>query len=127
VVAPLLRVAAHVADRIGQDQEADARDDEHLEHGQRVDEDLDAEAQIAGGEPRPDGRRVRALLRVLAEEENERDDRGHERDEGRPRGDVTGDAWRDARPGERDRDDARGGCDERDPRGLDHALIPGAR
>jgi hypothetical protein len=127
VVAPLLRVAAHVADRVGQDQEADARDDEHLEHGQRVDEDLDAEAEVPRGKPGPDGRRVRALLRVLAQEENERDDRGDERDKGRPGGDVTGDAWRDARTGERDQDDAHRGCDERDPGGLDHALIPGGR
>ena len=69
VVAPLLLVAVHVADGVGEDQEAHAGDDEHHEDRERVDRDLGAEAQVARREPRPERRRVLALLGAVAEEQ----------------------------------------------------------
>jgi hypothetical protein len=82
VVAPLLLVPVHVTDRVGEDEEADAADDEHHEDGQRVDQNLGADAKVACREPRPGGGELGALLRLAAEqveEDRERADEGEER------------------------------------------------
>ena len=46
-VAALLGVAVHVADRVEDDQPADAADDEHHHRAQRVDEELQADVEVA--------------------------------------------------------------------------------
>src|SRR3712207_8848531 len=57
-----------------EDQEADPRDDEHHENGERVDRDLEAEAQVARRQPRPEGRRLAPLLLVAAKQPGEDDE-----------------------------------------------------
>ena len=46
-VAALLVVAVHVADRVEDDQPADAADDQHHHRAQRVDEQLQADVEVA--------------------------------------------------------------------------------
>ena len=84
-VAALLVVAGHVAVRVGDDQAADAGDDEHHHERERVDEELEADLEVAGLEPRPGGRQLDALVRARAERVDERDDRAGEADEHRQR------------------------------------------
>ena len=60
VVAALLLVAVHVADRVDEDQEADPGDDEHHEDRERVDQDRRSDPEIAGGQPGPDASRPRS-------------------------------------------------------------------
>src|SRR3712207_5109252 len=103
-----------------EDQEADPRDDEHHENGERVDRDLEAEAQVARRQPRPEGRRLAPLLLVAAEQPGEDDERRDERDERRAGRQVAGDAPADPAPGERDQADGHRGREERDPGCVGH-------
>ena len=96
-VAALLVLAVHVADRVGDDQRADAGDDQHHHDRELVDEQREAEVVRAGREPRPRGRRAGARARALAPHLDERDDRGREGAHRRQRREVRGAAARDAR------------------------------
>ena len=60
----LLVVAGHVAHRVPDDQPADPGDDQHHHDRERVDEDLEADLEVARREPRVRGREVLALLRI---------------------------------------------------------------
>ena len=130
VVAPLLGVRVHVADGVGEDQEADPGDDEHHEDGQRVHRDREAGPEAVLGEAvrssRDPGVERRALLgpllRVLAEQEREDDDGADERDECRERGDPACEAAGDPVAAEREEDDRGGRREERDPGGDGHAF-----
>ena len=90
-VAALLVVAIHVADRVEDDQPTDAADDQHHHRAQRVDEQLQADAEMSRLEPRPGcrdlaarvvaGQRAQAcrlLRRVHAEEGPDRAAEGDE-------------------------------------------------
>ena len=125
VVASLLVVTLHVADGVREDQEADARDDEHHEDGQRVDDDVEADVQVAGREPGPERRDVDALLRVLGEELREGVGRGDERHADAAGRQQTGQAAADPVPGEGDRHDGGRRSEERDP-GRGDQLSPSA-
>ena len=48
---PLLGVAVHVADRVGDDQHPDPRDDQHLDERERVDQDVERDAEAPGRRP----------------------------------------------------------------------------
>src|SRR5205814_3783174 len=119
-VAALLVVAVHVADRVPDDQCADAADDQHHEDGERIDEDLEARLVRAAGDPGPGRRQDLALRAVAPEQPDERRDRA-------PEGDETGGRREKARRPSRhthaaERDQASG--DERgqqaDPGAVDH-------
>src|SRR5439155_17330427 len=110
----------HVADRVADDQRADAADDQHHEHAQRVEQDRQPEVEVTGAEPRPHSREEVAMRRVLAEQADERDDGAGERDERRRRRDPAGDPSGDAHPGERDHEHRRERREEAEPGGDDH-------
>ena len=94
-VPALLVVAGHVAHRVPDDQPADAGDDEHHHARQRIEEDLEVDVEVAGGEPRVRRGDLLALGRVLAVKPYERDDGASEGDEGRERRDPAGSPPRD--------------------------------
>ena len=71
-VPALLVVAGHVAHRVPDDEPADAGDDEHHHRRERVDEDLEADLEVAGGEPRVRGRELLALVRARRPEARRR-------------------------------------------------------
>ncbi len=126
VVAPLLVVTLHVADGVREDQEADARDDEHHEDGQRVDDDVEADRQVAGREPGPERRDVDALLRVLGRGAPRRRRPRRTKDTPTlPAATQPGQAAADPVPGEGDRHDGGRGSEERDP-GRGDQLSPSA-
>ena len=80
-VAALLVIAVHVADRVADDERADPGDDQHHEDRERVDEDAQADVEVARREPRPGGRELRALAPApRPSDREERDRRGNERD-----------------------------------------------
>ncbi len=124
-VAPLLVVAVHVADRVGDDQRADAGDDEHHEHRERVDEDAQPEVELARREPAPERRIVRAVRRRVAEQERERDHGRHEGNGDGGRREVAGAAASDAVAGERDRQRRAQGRQQAGP-GRDDQISRGA-
>ena len=72
--AALLVDLVHVADRVADDQRADAGDDQHHEDRQLVDVDLQAEVEVAGGEPAPRGGRLRTFRLVAREHLHEAPD-----------------------------------------------------
>ena len=108
-VAALLVLAVHVADRVADDQRADTGDDEHHEDRERVDEQGQADLEVAGREPRPGRGQVRALLGRVAEDREERKGSGDERDGDGQRREVAARAARQAVAAERDQH----GCRER--------------
>ena len=72
-VAALLVLAVHVADRVADDQGADAGDDQHHQDRQRVDEQAEADVEVSDREPSPGGRQMRALVVRLADDREEVD------------------------------------------------------
>ncbi len=122
VVAPLLLVPVHVADRVDEDEEADPRDHQHHEDGERVDQHRGPDAQLAGGQPRPGGREDRAVLRLAAEQVEEERDGADEREEGCPGREQPRPAPVDALAEERDRDHRGGGREQGGPGENVHAL-----
>ena len=78
-VAALLVVAGHVAHRVPDDQPADAGDDEHHHARERVEQDLEVDLEVAGGEPGVRGRDLLAVGRVCAQQPEERDERRRRR------------------------------------------------
>src|SRR5919109_125241 len=96
-VAPLLVLAVHVADRVGDDQEADPGNDEHHEGAERVDEDGEADLEVAGAQPRPEGRDLFPLLLGPAGEGEEADERRQKRDANRCGCQIAGGAARQRR------------------------------
>ena len=90
-VAPLLVLAVHVADRVGDDQRADAGDDQHHHHAQLVDEQREAEVVLA--RPTSHVHDVVTCARDAGSSPHiveERDDGGDERAHRRQRRDVAG-------------------------------------
>ena len=79
--AALLVLAVHVADRVGDDQRADAGDDQHHHHAQLVGEQREAELVAACREPRPGARRrARGAAGDSPSIDHEGDGRGREGD-----------------------------------------------
>jgi hypothetical protein len=119
-VAPLLVVPGHVAVRVEDDQAADPGDDEHHHDGERIDEELDADLELAGLQPRPRSRELGAVIRAPPPGVDERDDRAGEADEHRGGRDHPRLTARDPRACEQDREEPgeRGG--EADPGAEDH-------
>ena len=115
VVARLLLVAVHVADRVGEDEEADAGDDQHHEDRERIDQDLGAEAQVARGQPGPGSRHLRAFLGLAAEQLEEDGEGAEEREAGRGGGDHPRAEARDPAAQERDHHDGNRGREQRRP------------
>jgi hypothetical protein len=112
VVAVLLLVAVHVADGVGEDEEADAGDDQHHEDRERVDHDLGADAEIPRRQPRPRRRDLRALLRLTAEQVEEDRERAEKGEARSGRCDHARAEARDPAPDERDHDDGDRRCEE---------------
>ena len=118
--AALLVDLVHVAERVADDERADAGDDEHHEDGELIDVDLEAEVEVAGREPAPRRRGLRTLGLVAREHLEEAPDGGGERAGHRRCRDQTrctaGDRVAEQRdrecPGEREK--------EADPAGGDH-------
>src|SRR3712207_8677033 len=50
---------------------SDPRDDEHHEDGERIDQDLHPDPEVARGEPRPERRSLAAVVLVLPEQRSE--------------------------------------------------------
>ena len=119
-VAALLVVAVHVADRVADDERADAGDDQHHEDRERVDEDAQADVEVAGREPGPGSREMRSLLRLLAQDREERDRRSDERRRHGQGCEVAGCPARPAGAAEGDRDGGAERREEADPGGGDH-------
>ena len=84
-VAALLVVARHVPVRVEDDQPADPGDDEHHHEREGVDQELEADLELACLEPRPRRRQLAPLLRLAPPRVEERDERAREADEDRSR------------------------------------------
>src|SRR5512133_1915841 len=120
LAAALLVVAVHVADRVPDDQPADAADDQHHEDRERVDQHREAGLVRAAGDPRPGGREELALGGVAAEQADERRQRAAEGDEARRRRQVAGGAARESRPPECDQARRSERREQADPGAPDH-------
>src|SRR5262249_4536344 len=105
----------HVPDRVEDDQPAHPRDDQHHHERERVDEDLEADVEVPGDEPRVERRRVLAIGRVLGPDLEERPDCPAECDESRERRDDAGRPPRDHVAGERDQERRGERGEEADP------------
>ena len=114
-VAALLVVPVHVADRVEDDQAADAGDDEHHHDRHGVDQDRHPHMEGATSQPRVGGRELAAVGGAPAPHAEERDERTGEPDEDRERPQIGGCAARDRRPGERDGERTRERCEQADP------------
>ena len=125
--ATLFVVALHVAHRVPDDEPADAGDDEHHRAGERVEQDLHLDPEVARLEPGVGGRDDLAVAVSLGPEPEEGDERASERDERRQRRDPRRRLARDPRPGERDRQRPGERRKEADPGAGDHPVIRGAR
>ena len=91
--APLLGVAVHVADRVHDDQRADAGHDQHLDHGQLVDLDRQRHVEhldVVSPGPGVERVDVAAGALALAEDREEHGGAADERGEGDGRGQPGG-------------------------------------
>src|SRR5205823_5735245 len=108
------------ADRVRDDQAADPGDDQHHEDGERVDQDAQVEVVGAGGQPAPERRWVRAVVRRVAEQEREGDDGRDEGDADRRSRQVARAVPGQPPPGEGDRQRRAERREQADPGGGDH-------
>ncbi len=115
--ATLLVRAVHVPDRVGDDQEPDAGDDQHHERRDRVEEDGEADLEVARGQPGPERGRMRPLLRRILDEPGDRRQRRNERDEDGKGRDVARRLPRNPRPEQRDQHGGRERREQADPGG----------
>src|SRR5580765_7590038 len=118
-VAPLLRVAVHVTDRVEDDQPADAADDQHHHGAERVDQQLEVDTEIAAREPGP-GARVLAVMAALGVQVEESPDGAAEGDEDTGGRKPGGSAACELRPAKEDENRRHERREETDPPPVGH-------
>src|SRR4029078_12887237 len=105
--------------RVKDDQPADAADDQHHHRAERVDEQLQADVEVARLEPRPRGGDLPVVPRGAAHAE-EGPDRAAEGDEHTGRRDPGGCGPGEPRPPQQDQDRADEPREQADPRSSGH-------